>query len=214
MTLKSMLLQALVSRPGGLESDEADMPFFGVYLRFVPGSFATQSQAVEEIISINQCVVLFLTETILKLTHALAGELKSCSSVGVVRVPINRERLLVSEITNIIRPSESNDSQGMDLEDLMRWLSREIRCVRDYVSRQLFGENRDYEGVFLSVDDLKSICRVTTSTYLEKPETTVYFLLDEFENLLVFQKVVANSILKASESGHYSVKIAVMRQLR
>ena len=44
MTLKSMLLQARVSRPGQLNLDETDIPFFGVYLRFVPGSFATQSQ--------------------------------------------------------------------------------------------------------------------------------------------------------------------------
>ena len=39
----------------------------------------------------------------------------------------------------------------------------------------------------------------------------MYFLLDEFENLLVFQKVVANSILKASEAGHYSLKIATKK---
>ena len=211
MTLKSMLLQALVSRPGRLELDKTEIPFFGVYLRFVPGSFATQSQAVEEIIGIDQCVSLFLTETILKLTHALIGELKSCSDVDVVHVASSRERQVVSEITNIIRPSESDEPQGMDLEDLRKWLSREIRFVRDYVNRRIFGENREYEGVFLSVEDLKSICHATTSTYLAKPETTVYFLLDEFENLLVFQKVVANSILKASESGHYSVKIGTKK---
>ena len=211
MTLKSMLPQALVSRFGQRKFDETNAPYFGVYLRFVPGSFATQSQPVEEIVGTDRCVALFLTESILKLTHALAGEIKSCNQAGVVQATSNQERQMVAEISQIVRPSVPIESQMADLDGLMTLLLREIRFISDYVNRQIFGENRDYEGVFLSVEDLKRICHVAIVTYLAKPETTVYFLLDEFENLLDFQKLVANSILKASESGHYSVKISTKK---
>ena len=211
MTLKSMLPQALVSRFGRRKLDETNVRYFGVYLRFVPGSFATQSQPVEEIVGTDRCVALFLTETILKLTHALAGELHSCNQAGVVQVTSNQERQLVSEIAQIVRPSVHIESQTTDLDGLMALLLREIRFISDYVNHRIFGENRDYEGVFLSVEDLKRICHVTIAIYLAKPGTTVYFLLDEFENLLDFQKLVANSILKASESGHYSIKISTKK---
>ena len=211
MTLKSMLPQALVSRFGRERFDETNAAYFGVYLRFVPGSFATQSQSVEEIVGKDRCVALFLTETILKLTHALVGELDSCNSAAVVRRTNHQERQLVSEIAQIVRPSLPIDSQMADLNGLMTLLLREIRFISDYVNRRIFGESPNYEGVFLGVEDLKHICSVTVATYLEKPGTTVYFLLDEFENLLNFQKLVANSILKASESGHYSVKISTKK---
>ncbi len=36
-------------------------------------------------------------------------------------------------------------------------------------------------------------------------------MLDEFENLLEIQKIVINSVLKSSEAGHYSVKIATKK---
>ena len=211
MTLKSMLLQALVSRLGLRTFDETTVPYFGVYLRFVPGSFATQSRAVEEIVGMDRCVALFLTEIILKLTHALVGELRSCADEGIVQVPGSRERLLVSQIVDAVRPSVPIGSQMVGLDDLLGLLSRELRFVSDYVNRLIFGENREYEGVFLNVDDLKRICNATTTTCFGKPEKTVLFLLDEFENLLAFQKVVANSILKASAFGHYSVKIAAKK---
>ncbi len=211
MTLKSMLLQALLSRFRRQTLDETNISYFGVYLRFVPGSFATQSQAVEEIVGMDRCIALFMSETILKLTHALVEELKSCADAGVVQTSSSRERQLVSEITNIVRPSVQGDPQTTDLETLSRMLSIEIRFITDYVNRQLFGESSEYKGVFLRVEDLKRICHATTSIYLARPEATVYFLLDEFESLLVFQKVVTNSILKASESGHYSVKIATKK---
>ena len=211
MTLKSMLPQALVSRFRTGTLDETNAPYFGVYLRFVPGSFATQSQPVEGIVGTDRCVALFLTETVLKLTHALAGELKACNQAGVVQATINQERQLVSDIAQIIRPSVSFESQMTDLDSLMALLLREIRFVSDYVNRRIFGENRDYEGVFLGVEDLKRICQVTVSDYLGKPSSTVYFLLDEFENLLDFQKLVINSLLKASEVGHYSVKMSTKK---
>ena len=211
MTLKSMLPLALVSRRGGTTLDETNAPYFGVYLRFVPGSFATQAQAVEEVVGIDRCVRLFLTETILKLTAALVGELQSCAEAAVVRATSSHERQLVTEIASVVSPSVRLESETTSFDDLRALLSREIRFIANYVNHRIFGEDREYEGEFLAVEDLKRICRVTMTTYLSKPETTVYFLLDEFENLLSFQKIVANSILKASEAGHYSVKIATKK---
>ena len=211
MTLKSMLPQALVSRHRRTTLDETNAPYFGVYLRLVPGSFATQAQSVEEVVGTDRCVNLFLTETILKLTAALVRELQSCAEAGLIHATSTHERQLVSEIANTIRPSVPMDSKTTSLDDLGVLLAREIRFVADYVKRRIFGEDRNYDGVFLSVEDLKRICRATTTIYLTRPETIVYFLLDEFENLLPFQKVVANSILKTSEAGHYSVKIATKK---
>ncbi len=211
MTLKSMLPQALISRHGQSRLDETNVTYLGVYLRFVPGSFATQEQTIEEIVGKNRCIKLFLTETILKLTYALVEELQSCAQAGVVQATSAQERQFVSEVAYIIRPSTPNEPKMTTLADLTGSLSREMRFIVDYVSRRIFGEDRKYEGVFLGIEDLKRICRASVTTYLAKPGTTVYFLLDEFENLLAFQKVVTNSILKASEAGHYSVKIATKK---
>ena len=199
MTLKSMLPQALVSRHIRKTLDDTNVSYFGVYLRLVPGSFATQAQAVEKIVGMDRCVRLFLTETILKLTAALVEEVQSCAEAGVVQASSTHERQLVVEIANAVRPSVPIESKRTSLDDLRVLLLQEIRFIANYVNRQIFGEDRDYEGVFLEVGDLKRICRATMTTYLSRPGTTAYFLLDEFENLLPFQKVVANSILKASE---------------
>ena len=211
MTLKSMLPQALVSRHRRRALAETEAAYFGVYLRLVPGSFATQAQSVETVLGTDRCIDLFLTETILKLTTALVNELRSCAESGVVHATSSHERRLAAAIANVIRPSAPMDSSTGSLDDVEALLAQEVRFVTDYVKRRLFGEARDYAGVFLSVEDLKRICRAITTVYLTRPEMTVYFLLDEFENLLPFQKIVANSILKASEAGHYSVKIAIKK---
>ena len=211
MALKSMLPQALVSRLGRQTLADPNLPYFGVYLRLVPGSFATQEHTVEEIVGTNRCVRLFLSETILKLTHALVEELQYCAEASVVQATSGQERQLVSEIVQTIRPSMSIEPQPTTLDDLKVLLSRELRFIVEYVNRRIFGENRDYEGVFLSIEDLRNICRSSITTYLTKSGTTIYFLLDEFENLLPFQKIVANSILKASEAGHYTVKVATKK---
>ncbi len=163
MTLKSMLPQALVSRPGLGKLDDGGLPYFGVYLRFLPGSFATQTQDAEEVVGRDRCVRLFLTETILKLSLALVEELQSCVELGIVPTSSTKERQLAYEISNAVRPPEPNDSIATSLNDLKPQLAREIRFVVDYVNRQIFGEDREYEGTFLGVDDLKRICRATTT---------------------------------------------------
>ncbi len=211
MTLKSMLPQALVSRLGESRFNQTNVPYFGVYLRLVPGSFATQERAIEEIVGLDRCVVLFQAEIILKLTHALVGELAYCSKTSIFQVGSSDERELVSAIANIVKPSSSNGEQIADFESLSNFLHSETRIISEYVSRLVLGEDREYEGVFLGVDELKRICQVSTTTCFKRPETTVYFLLDEFENLLAFQKVAANSILKASQAGHFSAKIAIKK---
>ena len=211
MALKSMLPQALVSRRGRTTLEETKAPYFGIYLRLVPGSFATQAQAIEDILGTDRCIHLFLTETILKLTDALVRELQTCAEAGLIQVTSAHERQLVSDIINVIRPAVPQNSTTASLDDLEILIAQEVRFVADYVKRQIFGEVRDYDGVFLTVEDLKRICRSTTTIYLLSPEKTVYFLLDEFENLLSFQKIVTNSILKASEAGYFSVKIATKK---
>ena len=138
-------------------------------------------------------------------------ELQYCARAGVVQATSGQERELVFEIVQTVRPSMNIEAKPTTLEDLKLLLSQEIRFIVEFVNRRIFGEDRDYDGVFLSVEDLKHICRSSITTYLAESATTVYFLLDEFENLLPFQKIVANSILKASEAGHYSVKIATKK---
>ena len=90
------------------------------------------------------------------------------------KYPVVRERQLVTELANIVRPSAPEEPQGADLEISGGGLSREIRFVTDYVNRQIFGENREYEGVFLGVEDLKSICHAAASTYLANTDDSVF----------------------------------------
>ena len=130
MTLKSMLPQALVSRQNHRRLEETKLSYFGVYLRCVPGSFTTQTEGIEEIIGANRSSTLFLSETILKLTQALVEELKACSDVGILQVPSSRERQFLSNVANVVRPLGPNQSLPSDLDELQRFLDKEIRFNR------------------------------------------------------------------------------------
>jgi hypothetical protein len=211
MTLKSMLPQAAVSRLLCARFEETNLRYFAVYLRCVPGSFATQSGAIEEIVGANRCTALFLSEMVLKLAMALVNELKACTANGILQTTSSRERQLVSDVVNAVRPSDQEGSQPQDFEGLRIYLTRELRFITDYLRRRVFGEVVSYDGVFLGIDELRHICCTTVDSYWGNRSTTIYWLLDEFENLLAFQKVVVNSILKASEAGYFSVKAATKK---
>jgi hypothetical protein len=92
--------------------------------------------------------------------------------------------------------------------DLKESIQNELSILNDYLSRKILGESANYSGVFISKDKLRSICKTVVSTIPDLNDKTIYFLLDEYENLLSFQKVVINTLVKWSEQGFFSIKFS------
>lgn len=211
MILKSLEATVSVYRRATKSFKDAQLNHFGVYCRLIQGAFVTQGGRILDHIPLETANRLFMNELILQLVHSLIDTLQQCSNLQILVINGKQEGDLAREIADQIRPSRSSGGQPIDLRGLKRVIQTELRSINDYVSRRIMSETPSYSGVFLTTAELREICKVIPSMCPDLGNTTVYFLLDEYENLLPFQKIVVNSLIKWSESKHFTMKIATKK---
>lgn len=214
---KTMLLKSLEARVGVLRTNkktirEAGLDHFGAYCRLTQGAFATQEGNILNHIPVEMATRLFGSELILQLSQSLVEEIHQCSLQEILNISANEESLLVGEITKQIKPKTTGDSDVRDLGSLKRFIQIELRSISEYVGRKIFGETPTYDGVFLDKSELGEICGAVSRILRDLPKSsTIYFLLDEYENLLPFQKVVLNTLVKWAKSNTFTIKIATKK---
>lgn len=208
MVLKS--LQAVISILRGEHSSfrDAQIKHFGVYCRLQQGSFAVGSSDILNYVPHEVAIRLFTSEITLRLVQALIFEIQECVKYNIFSITSRQENDLIRNLIEQIRPEMEDNLYPGDLEALERFIRIELQLVNDYVGRRIFGEALDYKGVFLGKDELRGFCSGVIQTIQDLENVTIYFLLDEYENLMPWQMVVLNTLVKWSESGHFTVKIA------
>ncbi len=212
MLLKSLEARVSVFRREAKSITQAGLDYFGAYSRLTQGAFATQEGNILSHIQLDMATRLFKSELILQLVQSLVEEIQQSSTQRVVDINATQESSLVSEMARQIKPREPACQQARDFDWLKRFIQLELRTISEYLSRKVFGESPAYEGVFLDKEELSEICKkVLLTLFPVDGSGTIYFLLDEYENLLPFQKVVLNTLVKWARSNSFSIKIGAKK---
>jgi hypothetical protein len=212
MILKSLEANVCVPRCHAQTFQQTKLDYFGVYCRLGRGAFVTQGGCISEHLPNGTENVIFLNEFIIRLVQALLKTIEECRNNGFLTLIARQEKEIACLVWLQIRKDRNDLAQPTDLASVLNLLETELRIVNEYVCRKILNENVNYDGVFLNNTQLKEICKGVRNAIPELADITIYFLLDEYENLLPFQKVVVNTFLKWSERGFYSVKIATKKK--
>ncbi|MDA4110910.1 MAG: hypothetical protein OK439_00105 [Thaumarchaeota archaeon] len=205
MILKSMQASVAVYRRATAKSfKDLKIGYFGIYCRMTQGSFSTQEGNIEKHIDQDAATRLFSTELILQLAQSLIEEVRVCSTRNILEITRTQETKIAVSVANILSPGDS----AADFQTLEQLIQTFLRAINDYLGSKILGDAPVYEGIHLSKEQLRQICKAILENIPEISDCTVYFLLDEYENLLPFQKIVLNTLIKWSASRIFTIKIA------
>jgi len=211
MILRSLQATVAVNRMKVNAFSETRLSYFGVYGRLSRDSFATQIGCITDHVAIDTVTLIFQSELILKLVLSSIDELTNCASNRMINLSAEHERTIASDISSLIVPDISRDTLPKEFRGLRDLINNKLRLLQEYLDRKIFGESPIYGSVFLRRQELERVCRSITNTIPELSQATICFLLDEYENLLEFQKTVINTLMKWSTSGGFTIKIATKK---
>jgi len=207
-TGKTMVLKSLQSNINMMIKNEdtlenADLNRFGVYLRASQGAFETQSEDVASKLDDDKMKVVSMSEFILRLTESLIDEIQNAKEEGHIQGNISEEKSLVEDLKIPLQL----DGDVNTIDDVQSDIKKNLFKLQSYISNIIIDNNPSYDGVHLKKDNLAYVCEAVNS-YLPGGDYTVYFLVDEYENLLDFQKEIVNTFIKWSESQIFTFKVA------
>jgi hypothetical protein len=209
MLLKSLEAMVSVYRTKRQSYREAKLDYFGIYNRLTQGFLATQEGNILDHLPVSAASRFFYTELILQLSQSLIQELINCSRADFISITAQQEKVLSKDIVGQINPESQVDL--VDFQGVKKEIQHQLKLINGYVSRRIIGENVSYSGVFLDKSDLIEICNLTIKTIDDLANSTIYFLLDEYESLLPFQKVVVRTLGKWAQANCFTVKLATKK---
>ncbi len=215
-TGKTMLLLSLRARilAARSESTIGLSQLFGVYIRLERGAFCnagihTADGKLKEDIErgdLVQLTDLFSQEFYLCLVESLLSELASCAKDGHIVLTAATHSQLVNELATLTRASTSN--RLVDCEELLDVLGEMHRTLADFVRRKfIYRETVIAPFTHFDIELFKRVVLVVRKHVPSLQNTQITILLDEYENLFAYQKVVINSLIKLGPPS-FSVKIA------
>ena len=205
---KTMILKSLQARISVLLSEkdsfkENNRKHFGVYCKMTRGSFTTQSKKVTKHVSTDTASIVFTDEIVLNLLLSTLEELKFCREEELLEFPDHKEKAVIDKICNTIGIGCESD----ELEDFISVIQGEIQDIDSYMKRRIMQEDPDYDGPLLQYTSLSKISEIIVNE-LPGDTNSIYYLIDEYEALKDFQKIVVNSLVKRFEQNKYSFNIA------
>ena len=175
------------------------IPFIGVYWKFstsVMHAFTGSSIEDSEWTSVFQYYVNLI------LVHRLIATLQNIEDdIGSVSISDNAR--LWSRLGKLI--SLGSDFQYSGYDDLRNRIQDRIDDIQIWINNP---RSQKPEVGAPAGEPIKVIVDQLWQSQ-ELYRIPVYFLLDEFENLLDYQQVVFNTLLKHSGDSHYTFKIGV-----
>lgn len=211
MILKSLMARVAVASSGKQSFRESGINCFGVYLRLTRGSFATRPPAMVESLGEGLATRAFMNELTLQVLQALVQELSACVAESMLTISSQQERELAHAISREVRPDGPGTSPPLDLAELQRFLAQEAYTVREYVERRgIYGEHPAYTGCSINYDTVGNAWKSVRATIPDLADASAYLCLDEYENLLPFQKIVVNTFVKFCAPQSF-VKLAAKR---
>ena len=183
--------------------------YFGVYAKLAKGFFpAPRPEAGLDLDAVRTLFEHYLN---MSLTEALVTTLERCAQEGMLDMSSSEEKSTCETIGQLIEP-ETAPSTFTALREM---LQRQKARVGDYVGRMTIPTPAapEYDGAFTYVHDyLERVCDILTRAVRELNDSRIYFLLDEFENLLDYQQQAVFTVMKLSPLS-LTIKSAVRTDL-
>jgi hypothetical protein len=205
---KTMILKSLQARISVLLSDkdsfeESNKKQFGVYCKMTRGSFTSQSRKVTEHVNTETARIVFTDEIILNFLLSTVEELKFCCEEDLLELQDHNIRTIINETCSVIGLGCDSDQ----LNDFINVIRDELKSIDSYVKRRTMGEDQTYGGPLLNYTALGEISKIIVDE-LPGETNSIYYLVDEYEALKDFQKIVINTLVKRFEQNKYSFNIA------
>lgn len=215
-TGKTMLLLSLRARILAARSDSTvTLPqLFGVYVRLERGAFCnagihTADGRLKEDIErgdLVQLTDLFSQEFYICLVESLLSEIIFCVKDGHLILPPTDHSQLITAVAALIKGAGS--PRPIDCEELLGTLTEMHRSIADFVRRKfIYREAVTVPFTHFDIDLFKNVVAEVRKHVPTLHNTQVTILLDEYENLFAYQKVVVNSLIKLGPPS-ISVKVA------
>lgn len=207
-TGKTMVLRSLEAPITMLRKNVLPLSYFGVYCKMSRDSFATITGDVSKHVDRDIAGLLFYNELVLRLAQSLIDEIERCAHEKFIRIDAAAERTFAQAAAKCLR---INTDEATDLNALNYLIKVQLDKIIDYIDGKVRRENIKYEGSSLKRRHLEDFCKVACHHLQELRGTTVFFLVDEYENLIDFQKVVLNTLIKSHTAQTWSFKVAVKK---
>ena len=221
-TGKTMLLFSLRARilSARVDSPKKISDIFGCYVRLDRGAFCNAGThltshdhtAEIEIRTLNRLIDTFSQEFYLITIESLVSEISHCVRDGKLTVdPVSETRLIRSIVDAVAQPqrgSQLGTGSVYRFEDLFEYLSNMRRQLSEFIRRSfIYEEVVSVPFVCFDIDMFKRIVRLIRRQIPSLESSHVTILLDEYENLLAYQKLVVNTLVKFGPP-EISVKVA------
>lgn len=215
-TGKTMLLLSLRARVLSARVNSKKLgDLFGCYVRLDRGAFCNvgphlmtpdSSAPIEDQRELSQLTNVFEQEFYLGVIESLVSEIEHCSTSRKLAVNTIVETALVRSVASTL--SQPDAASIARFGDLLSSFSALRRQLSDFVKRKfIYRETRDVPFTFFNLDMFKEIVKSIKSHIPSLTLSIITILLDEYENLLPYQKTVVNTLVKFGPP-HISVKVA------
>ena len=211
-TGKSMLLLSLRARNFlARNSFEQDAPRrFGFYLKLTRGAICNAGIRVEADRQ-DPAAKAILTdiaeqELMLQLMESLFSELAYCARRDLIDCDRHGERSLCESAANLLFASA--DAMAVSFEDLQDAFSNLHKQLADFIRRRfIYQEASSVPTTAFGWEQFKHVLRLVRRAVPALESSMFVVLLDEYENLLPYQKRIVNGLVKFGPP-HFSIKIA------
>jgi hypothetical protein len=211
MLLLSLRARILASRPTPTRTLQQ---LFGFYVRLDRGAYCNSGIRLAnegEFDRLDPQLLMQLADTFsqefyLTLLESLLSELAFCAKAGTPSIDAATESALARDISMAL--SGPNSSLPAHFDALLWHCYQMHRLLSDFVRRKfIHGEQATVPSPSFDLTLFKRVVTLirTAVPFLGKSQFTV--LLDEYENLFSYQKVIVNSLIKLGPP-HFSVKVA------
>ena len=204
-TGKTMLLLSLRARVLSARANSKKLgELFGCYVRLDRGAFCIAP--IEDQGTLLQLTDVFAQEFYLGVIESLISEIEHCSTNDLIAVNTISETALVSSVANAL--SQPHATSIARFGDLLQHFSALRRQLSDFVKRKfIYRETRDVPFACFDLGMFKQIVGLIRTHIPRLMPSIITILLDEYENLLPYQKTVVNTLVKFGPPD-VSVKVA------
>ena len=212
-TGKSMLLLSLRARNrlARLPAEKDAPQRFGFYLKLTRGAICNAGARfdAERLDSTVDTVVLTDVaeqELTVQMTESLISELDYCAKHGLIECDRNVERRLCEAADDLL--FDAGDGGVVSFVDLQGKLGKLHKRLAEFIRRRfIYQEQVSVPTATFDLDQFKRVVQLVRRNVPPLASSTFVVLLDEYENLLLHQKRLVNSLVKLS-APQMSVKIS------
>ena len=212
-TGKSMLLLSLRARNRllRLPAEKEAPQRFGFYLKLTRGAICNAGARfeAERLDSTVDTVVLTDVaeqELTVQMTESLFSELDYCAKHGLIECDRHVERRLCEAADDLL--FDAADGGVVSFVDLQGKLGKLHKRLAEFIRRRfIYQEQASVPTATFDLDQFKRVVQLVRRNVPPLASSTFVVLLDEYENLLLHQKRLVNSLVKLG-APQMSVKIS------